>query len=65
MTTKPVTKVLLESLSISKIVTVLTSRDYLTKIGVELESKIQTELNTLTYLREHFENNTKMTKPMV
>ena len=64
MTTKPVTKVLLESLSISKIVTIITSRDYLIKIGKELEIIIQTELNTLTYLREHFENNTKMTKPM-
>lgn len=52
MTTKPVTKVLLESLSISK-------------IGKELENSIQKDLNTLTYLREHFENNTKMTKPMV
>ena len=65
MTTKPVTKVLLESLSISKIVTVITNRDYLTKIAKELENSIQKDLNTLTYLREHFENNTKMTKPMV
>ena len=52
MTTKPITKVLLESLSISK-------------IGKELENSIQKDLNTLTYLREHFENNTKMTKPMI
>ena len=62
---KKITQVLLESSSISLIATVLSDREFLLKHDYHgILKDAQSQLETLKYLRKHFESNTKIGKPM-
>ena len=63
---KKITQVLLESSSISLIATVLSDREFLLKHDYHgILKDAQSQLETLKYLRKHFESNTKIGKPML
>ena len=63
---KKITQVLLESSSISLIATVLSDREFLLKYDHHIILKdAKNQLETLKYLRKHFESNTKIGKPML
>ena len=63
---KKITQVLLESSSISLIATVLSDREFLLKHDYQgILKDAQSQLETLKYLRKHFESNTKIGKPML
>lgn len=63
---KKITQVLLESSSISLIATVLSDREFLLKHDYHgILKDAQSQLETLKYLRKHYESNTKIGKPML
>lgn len=63
---KKITRVLLESSSISLIATVLSDREFLLKNDYQgILKEAQNQLETLKYLRKHYESNTKIGKPML
>ena len=63
---KKITQVLLESMSISLIATVLSDREFLLKHDYQgILKDAQNQLETLKYLRKHYESNTKIGKPML
>ena len=63
---KKITQVLLESSSISLIATVLSDREFLLKHEYQgILKDAQSQLETLQYLRKHYESNTKIGKPML
>ena len=62
---KKITQVLLESSSISLIATVLSDREFLLKHDYRgILKDAQSQLETLKYLRKHYESNTKIGNPM-
>lgn len=63
---KKITQVLLESSSISLIATVLSDREFLLKNDWhEILKDAKSQLETLKYLRKHYESNNKIGKPML
>lgn len=63
---KKITRVLLESSSISLIATVLSDREFILKYEYHSILKdAQSQLETLKYLRKHYESNNKIGKPML